>query len=127
MKLEDSDCSVPKFTLNGQTHYAKIVKVYDADSVNIVFNWNGSLTRWATRLAGINAPEIKGGSVEEKKKGIDARDWVRDNYLNKMVWVKCYDFEKYGRLLCDIYLEKNGVSLSDILLEKNMAIPFMRD
>lgn len=38
-----------------------------------------------------------------------------------LVYVKCYDFDKYGRLLIDLYLNKDEKSLSDILLEEKLA------
>ena len=35
------------------------------------------------------------------------RDKVKENFLNKIVKIKCYNFDKYGRLLIDVYLPKN--------------------
>lgn len=127
-ELKHADEHTQKFSLNGQRHRAKVVKVYDADSVNIVFKHNGELIRWATRLYGVNAPEINGGSETEKLAAIVARDWVRSELLNKIVWVECMEFEKYGRLLCNIYYNKDftGPTLSDKLIENGYAKPYMR-
>lgn len=123
--LNDANVKTPKFSLDGKRFHAKCVKAYDADSINIVFWHNERLVRWATRLYGINAPEVTG---EEKPEGIVARDWIRDMVLDKEVWVECYNFEKYGRLLCDIYLNDKfeGPTLSDMVLENGMGVPYMR-
>lgn len=128
VSLSGAHSKTPKFSLKGQQHHAKCVSVYDADTMNVVFPHNGELTRWTIRLYGVNAAEIRGGTEETKKAGACARDWVRSQILDKEVWVKCYGFGKYGRLVADIYLNDSfeGPTLSDILLEKDMAIPFMR-
>ena len=44
---------------------------------------------------------------KEKQKGYLVRDKVKENFLEKIVKIKCYDFDKYGRLLIDVYLPKN--------------------
>ena len=38
-----------------------------------------------------------------------------------LVYVKCHDFDKYGRLLLDLYLDKDEKSISDVLLEEKLA------
>ena len=88
----------------------------------------GRLVRWAVRLYGVNTPEIRGVGDEEKKKGLDARDWVRERVLDKIVWIECYKFEKYGRLLCDVYLDDSfeGPTLSDMIITEGLGVPFMR-
>ena len=37
------------------------------------------------------------------------------------MYVKCHDFDKYGRLLLDLYLDKDEKSISDVLLEEKLA------
>ena len=37
------------------------------------------------------------------------------------VWVECNDFDKYGRLLAKIYLDKESQSISEILVKENLA------
>ena len=47
------------------------------------------------------------------------RTLTNDVYL---IWLKCYDFDKYGRVLGDIYINKTDIkSISDILLEEKLA------
>ena len=39
-----------------------------------------------------------------------------------LLWIKCYDFDKYGRVLGDLYLQKEDTkSISDILIEEKLA------
>jgi endonuclease YncB( thermonuclease family) len=44
-----------------------------------------------------------------------------------IVFVKCYDFDKYGRLLADVYIDHESVnrkSISEILLSEKLAYPY---
>jgi len=127
-KLHNASKSTPKFTLDGQVYRAKCVSVYDADTVNAVFLFHGELTRWAIRIYGVNSPEIRSGTPETIMAGMRARDWVREQILDKIVYVKCYGFGKYGRLIADIYLDStcSNQTLSSMLLENGMAVPYMR-
>jgi endonuclease YncB( thermonuclease family) len=39
-----------------------------------------------------------------------------------LVWLKCHKFDKYGRVLADIYRSsEHGVSFSQILLAEGLA------
>jgi endonuclease YncB( thermonuclease family) len=118
----------PEFSLRGMRCLAKCVDCYDGDTCKVVFPFHGELTRWTIRVYGVNTSEIRGGSDEEKKMGILARDFTRKLVLDKMVWVSCYGFGKYGRLVADIYFDEQmeGPTLSDMLIEAGHSEPYMR-
>lgn len=73
--------------------YKKIVRVYDGDTITIEAD-NGN--KVSLRLVGVNTPEIKGKTAEEKARAIDARDWLREMILNKHVFIL---FEESGKTL----------------------------
>ena len=128
MSLEGANKKTPKFTLRGLQCKAKVVKCYDGDTCQVVFPFHGELTRWTVRLYGINTPEVTRCSNEEKIKGIKARDFVSNLILDKEVWIKCYDWGKYGRLIADIYFTPDftGATLSNIIIENNHSKQYMR-
>lgn len=111
------DNNTPEFSLNNFNSEGKIVSVYDGDSVHIVLPLNlikmndttnineVKLYKFNCRLNGLDTPEIRTKNIQEKEFGLKVRDILRDKILNKIVKVKCGDFDKYGRLLVDIYLE----------------------
>ena len=115
------DNNVQKFSLNGMKCQGKIVSVYDGDTVNIVlplFGQTNALTntqineasgiklyKFSCRLSGVDTPELRTKNVKEKEFGLQVRDKLREKVLNKVVNVECYDFDKYGRLLIDIYID----------------------
>lgn len=96
--------TVPLFTLKGQSHWAKCVKCYDADTIHIIIKFHGEFVRFRCRLAGIDTAEVRSADDTEKRHAIAARDWVRHTILGGIVLVQCREFDKYGRLLVDVHV-----------------------
>lgn len=122
MSIEDSSTHTPVFSLNGHKCKAKVVYVYDGDSVHLVIDVFGKLYKWKCRIAHIDTPELKTKDLHEKKMGVDARDKLKGLIENKMVDVECFDFDKYGRLLVEIAID--GIKVHEWLLENHLAQPY---
>ena len=85
-----------------------VIKVYDGDTFTIAAKMpfsNSPLFRFPVRLRGIDAPEIKGTTEDEKIMAIEARDALANKILHKKVTLKNRGNEKYGRILADVYLD----------------------
>jgi micrococcal nuclease len=106
--LENQTDKVEMFSLVGESFDAKVVKVYDGDTVHVVFKYFGRFLKWNCRVAHVDTPELRTKNEEEKKKGYEVRDKLRELILNKIVKIKCGEFDKYGRLLVEIMLIQNG-------------------
>ena len=76
----------------------------------------------SVRLNGIDAPEIKGKSAEEKEVAKEARDFLSNLVLNKMIRLENVESEKYGRILADVYLGE--VHLNELLLKERYAVKY---
>jgi endonuclease YncB( thermonuclease family) len=103
----------------------RVIKVYDADTITIAARLpfaDSPLYRLSVRLNGIDTPEIKGKSEEEKEVAKQARDYVAGLVLNKYVTLKNVDHEKYGRILADVYI--NDIFLNDLLLKERFAVKY---
>lgn len=111
--------NTPKFSLDGRTFEAKVVSVYDGDTVNLVFELFGELHRWSCRLNHIDTPELRTSNESEKSLGLKVRDVLRDKILNEMVTIQCSEFDKYGRLLVSIV--HDGLDVNEWLIEQNYA------
>ena len=94
----------PFFSFNGTECDAKIVSCYDGDTVHAVMDVFGKLFKFHCRLNGIDTPELKTRNMKEKAHAVVARDALSKMILHKIVRLKCKKFDKYGRLLIDIYL-----------------------
>ena len=144
--------STPFFTLNGLKMHARVCDVYDGDTITLVMDVNGSFLKFKTRLTGIDACEMKSQNIKNKDLAYKARNRLielithisvkereeRDNkVLNRksiaklfednvyLVWIHCFEFDKYGRLLADCY-ESNSCnkSFAQILNEEKLAYKY---
>lgn len=108
--LNKADNNIPLFSLDGTQFKAKVVNVYDGDTIKVVIIFNNKLTRFNIRMSGYDSPELRTKDEEEKKAGIIARDVLKNKILNKIVDIHCGKFDKYGRLLGYIYYNKKNIN-----------------
>ena len=105
------------------TYKARCVSVYDVDT--IMADIDLGCTVWIgnepLRLAGINAPEVRGPSRPE---GIKARDWLRERILGKSIIIQTQrDMKgKYGRFIATIWEPAGGLSINDQLVQAGHAV-----
>lgn len=127
--------STELFSLNGQTIIAKIIDVYDGDTVTVIFKVFGKYYKWKCRIMHIDTPEIKKKVKptneeekikfeKEKKRAIIIRDIMREKLLNKIVTLECNKFEKYGRLLVEFNIPETNIKIHNWLIENNYAKPY---
>jgi endonuclease YncB( thermonuclease family) len=127
--------------------------MYDADTCKIVLPVQNSFFKFTCRLSGIDAPEMKPkkdkvnrdteiawakkarnellrlvcsptskcAQLDDPKKE-DIIKELEDN--KKLVTVKCFEFDKYGRLLVELYNDCYGDSFNKILIDKNLAVSY---
>ena len=91
------------FPING----GRVIKVYDGDTITIAAKLpfdNSPLYRLSVRLNGIDTPEIKGKTEDEKIAAKQVKDALSVLILNKRVNLKNIQTEKYGRILADVYI-----------------------
>jgi len=140
------------FTLSGIKTVGRVVDVYDGDTMTCIFPIFGdNYFRFNLRLMGIDTPELKNKDMISKEKALEARhkimtvccdnkynlskDCKRENikkYLEENeinVWIECLDFDKYGRILANVYPKRgdNNVnidSLTKILLDANLGYEY---
>lgn len=111
-----------KFTLEDKEFTALVTKVYDGDTIHVVFEYKGEYNKWVCRLYGVDTAEIRTKDLEEKEFAIETRDALRDRILHQEVQIKCYEFDKYGRLLATII--KDDVNINEWLIEEGYAKPY---
>ena len=120
---DNIDNSTKIFTFEGRKCQGKVVDVYDGDTVKIVFSLTEKepdrLYKWNCRLINVDTPEIRTKNLKEKKFAKQVRDCLREKILNKIVTIECKDFDKYGRLLVEIFYE--DININNWLIENNYA------
>ncbi len=126
--------NVPLFEFERGRKQAKVLDIYDGDTFTAVFLHHGSPVKVKVRLAHIDTPEMKGGSRDSKERALSAkwhlvelvmgremspslskkelRDLLSTNTRSQEI--DFLGFDKYGRSLCDLYVE--GISASDVMI-----------
>lgn len=103
----------------------QVIKVYDGDTITIASKLpfaDSPLYRLSVRLNGIDTPEIKSKSEDEKTCAKEARDELAKLILNKEIHLKNIKSEKYGRILADVYF--GDLHINEWLIEKRMAVRY---
>ena len=118
------DSTVKEFGFHGETKEAKVVSVYDGDTVKVVFPVLRKLYKFNCRLQGVDTPELRTRDKTEKAYGIKVRDLLREKILNKVVTIHCGDFDKYGRLLIDIQCKNDKEKISEWLINNKYAFVY---
>ena len=120
-KLSYNECSpfVPRIGL------ARCVRVYDGDTIHIgvVMPEPYGATRFCCRLLGVDTPELRTKNESEKQLARIARDLVRDKILNKIVHIRVFGMDKYGRVLVRVGTE-GMQDVAAFLIDKGVAVAY---
>jgi endonuclease YncB( thermonuclease family) len=149
--LEECTKETPEFSLCNLTLQGKVVELYDADTCKIVLPVQGSFYKFICRLNGIDTPEMKPRKDKLNRdteilwakkaraellkmictnQAFDNLDIKKEEITNilqnnkKTITVKCLEFDKYGRLLVELFGDDKVKSFNTILVEKNMAVSY---
>jgi len=131
------------FTLNGLNTYARLVDVYDGDTITCIIPLFNHFYKFHIRLSDLDTCEIKSKNEELKHKALLARQKIIDivcennnldlhcsrkdiqKYLLDnvfIVWLECLSFDKYGRLLANVYKSEDDTkSFSSILIDLHLG------
>lgn len=96
--------NTPWLSFQGQELEAKVIDIYDGDTITIAVPFENKIYKQKCRLCNIDTAEIRTKNAEEKIVGIKGRDFVKDLVLGKRVYIKCGKDDKYGRLLVQVFL-----------------------
>jgi endonuclease YncB( thermonuclease family) len=106
-----------------------VVKVYDGDTITIAAKLpytESPMYRFSIRLNGIDTPEIKGKTNEEKLLAKNARDAMANLIMNKYVTLRNCKTEKYGRILADVFvfIDNEEIHLNQWMLDNKYAVKY---
>lgn len=132
---------IDTFSFVGYEGECKVVDIYDGDTCYIVFVLDGKITKCKIRLSYINAPEINTeNGIKSRNRLIElflddkldnthhyTRNEIREilGNIKKLSTVKLHNFDKYGRILGEIFLDNNKEkSVNTILLDEGFAVEY---
>jgi endonuclease YncB( thermonuclease family) len=128
-ELQNKTTNVPLFSLNGKSFTAKIVDIYDGDTITVVFKVFGEYYKWNCRIKHVDTPEIKTKDKIEKERAIFVRDKLRELLLNTIVQITCSidKKDKYGRLLIEFNIPKSNTKIHEWILQNNYGRTYEGD
>lgn len=105
----------------------KIKKIIDGDTVDIDIDLGFDITiSQRVRLKGINASETKTTDIEEKKKGLESKEWLKKELSREGEWIiETFKEDKYGRILGSFYYKNDSISLNEKMLTEGIVKPYM--
>ena len=105
----------------------KIIRIVDGDTIDVLINLGFNVSiKQRIRLKGINAAETRTLNLEEKKKGLDAKEWLIKELSREREWIiKTFKEDKYGRILGILYYENETININDKMINEGIAKPYM--
>lgn len=107
-----------------------VIKVYDGDTITIAARLpykESPIYRFQVRLNGIDSPEMKGKTDEEKTAACKSQRALEALILHKVVTLKNKRQEKYGRILADVYVKNilnQELNVNEWLVKQGFAVPY---
>lgn len=149
MQFKDTTYHSTKwFTFDGLVGWVRVVDVHDGDTITIIMSHddNGKVAKHRVRLNGIDAYEVTSPVESLKHKALLGRNriiqLVTNNFeinypytrkdiierLNSscyMVWIECGGFDKFGRMLAQVYESDDKiVNFATVLLNEGLAYSY---
>ena len=103
---------------------AKLLRVIDGDTIDCVIDLGFNVRlKERVRLKGIDTPEVRTKDLDEKAKGLAAKNRVIEIFRGAGEFTIVTEIHKgkYGRILGTIMLPDRKVSLNQMLLDEGHA------
>jgi len=113
------------------TYKVLLTNVVDGDTidVDIDLGFGVWMRNQRIRLYGINAPESRTRDLEEKARGLAAKDRLIELLPEQFILQTSLDDRgKFGRILGTILVDEGGVltNINDLLVEEGHAVEYMK-
>ena len=104
---------------------AKVVRVVDGDTADAMIDLGfDTWVKKRIRFYGVDTWESRTRNLEEKKKGLAAKDYVKDLLENSdegKFLLKSHGVGKYGRVLGELFVKGHEQSVNELLKENGHA------
>ncbi len=123
---------IPHFNFTGKTFYAIPCNIYDGDTFSAVFEYRGEFVKYRCRCLGYDSPEIKPRlNAPNREKEVDAAKSAKIRFIEllqknpqKIIKIECFNFDKYGRILVNIWNMVDSDTINDIMIHEGHGIPY---
>ena len=89
----------------------EVLRVVDGDTVDVRIDLGFNVWhKCRVRMVGINAPESRTRDLEEKEKGLAAKEWLKERLDGTSVELQSQGTGKYGRVLGEFYIDETNIN-----------------
>ena len=115
------------------TYNIKLDRVVDGDTIDAIIDLGFDVSiKKRVRFSGVNTPESRTRDLEEKKRGLAAKDRVQELLSGaNTIQLKSYGVGKYGRCLGELHIdvvdgkEKMTLeSVNELLIKEGHAVEY---
>jgi micrococcal nuclease len=107
---------------------AKVVRVVDGDTADAMIDLGfDTWVKKRIRFYGVDTWESRTRNLEEKKKGLAAKDYVKNLLENSdegKFLLKSHGVGKYGRVLGELFVKGHETSVNELLKENGHAYEY---
>lgn len=105
----------------------KIKRIIDGDTVDVDIDLGfGIVLSQRVRLKDVNTAETRTLNIEEKKRGLEAKEWLVKELAKEGEWIiETTKEDKYGRILGTLYLVGDPVTVNERMLNEGIAVPYV--
>ena len=105
----------------------KINKIIDGDTVDLDIDLGFGVTlSHRVRLKDVNAAETRTLNIEEKTKGLAAKEWLKKEISREGEWIiETTKEDKYGRILGTLYHVGDPITLNERMLNEGIVEPYI--
>ena len=122
--------SLETYKLKGSFR-SKVVEVYDGDTITIILLNKCGFEKHKLRMYGYDSPEMKPkknvpNRNQEIEKAKIARDKLKELILDKVVIFESKGYDKYGRLLGNIYINNfcNKININEYMIKNSYGYEY---
>jgi endonuclease YncB( thermonuclease family) len=131
--------NIQPLSLNGEICLAYITDVYDGDTCTANIQSKYGIHKWKLRMNGYDTPELKSPN-ETPEYRIHAKScaiFLRELINNRTVILQCFGYDKWGRVLANVYMSHNPpskhtfetnsstyINVNQYMIENTPAIPY---
>jgi len=108
-------------------YQAEVIRVVDGDTIDALIDLGFSVwVKKRIRLHGIDAWESRTRDLQEKVKGVQAKDRLIDilNNCGGKFMLKSHGIGKFGRCLGEIYIDTSDTSINEMLVNEGHAVKY---
>ena len=122
--------NTPELTLVGISTNVRVVNVHDGDTISVIIPLFNTFYKYNIRIYDLDTPEIHNTNLILKKIAEKGKQRILeligciDNDLEDNIYgayIECKEYDKYGRLLANVYTLDKHESISDILIKEKLG------